>query len=321
VIHDTVLPFRPPNPRAIPLNPRAIPFDAYGGVFNTADGTRVTVYMSSLYVPDASVLQSAADFFDSLYHRAELADVVIYLAPEGEIHFDCVSSQANSCFDASTDTIYLVGTPPSDGTPVEEIAAHEYGHAIAFARRNAWSGDAFRWGPEYWASYWNVCARTYKGTVFPGDEGAYYSLNPGEAWAETGRLLNGGSSNLWGVSFSFFPNSTALRLAKQDILQPWSGNTRYSETGSFRPHRARSRSYRLALPDDGRHASLELFSQGSLRANLYIYSASGRLIARAENPGRYEAIRGSICGGPRLQRVRVSRRSGYGSYTLQANIP
>lgn len=314
VIHDTVLPSRH-------VQRRAIRSAAYGGGFNTADGTRVIVYMSPSYVPNASFLQSVANFFDGLYHGAELAHVVIYLAPESEIHLDCASNQADSCFNAYTDTIYLVGTPPSDGTPVEEIAAHEYGHAIALARGNAWSGDAFRWGPEYWASYENVCARTYGGTAFPGNEGSYYTLNPSEAWAETNRLLNGGSPNLWGVSVSFFPDSTALQLAKRDILQPWNGYTRYAVTGRFRLHQSRSRSYSLQSPDDGRSASIKLVTHGSLRANLYLYdSASGRLVAKAAKPGRYEAVGFGICGGRRA-RVRVYRRSGYGSYTLQANIP
>lgn len=121
--------------------------------------------------------------------------MTIYLAPEDEIHAQCQSYDADSCFDPSTNTINLVGNPPTDGTPVEEIAAHEYGHAITFARLNGW-GLAYNLGPEYWASYENVCARTEQGSAFPGDEGSHYSQNPGEAWADTNGMLNGGSPNL-----------------------------------------------------------------------------------------------------------------------------
>ena len=168
------------------------------------------------------------------------------------------------------------------------------------------------------ASYEDVCARTEEGTAFPGDEGSHYSQNPGEAWADTNRMLNGGSPNLWQFDPGFFPNSTDFRLAKEDILQPWPGNTLYQATGRF-GSQSRSRSLPLILPDDGRHASIKLVAQDTLRANLYLY-AGGALIAKATGPSRSHAIRFSICGG-RHARVRVSRRSGHGSYTVQANIP
>jgi hypothetical protein len=274
--------------------------------------------MSSAYVPDDSVLESVADLFDGFYHGPELADVTIYLAPEDEIHAQCQSNDSDSCFDPSTDTIYLVGTPPSDGTPVEEIAAHEYGHAIAFARLNG-SGLAYNFGPEYWASYENVCARTEAGTAFPGDEGAHYSENPGEAWADTNRMLNGGSPSLWQFDLSFFPDSTDFQRAREDILQPWTGNTRYQVTGRFRAHQSPNRSYTLDLPDDGNEANVKLFAHGQLSANVYLY-ANGALVAKATGPRHNKTISFSICGG-RHARIRISRRSGYGSYTLQANIP
>ena len=35
---------------------------------------------------------------------------------------------------------------------------------------------------------------------------------------------------------------------------------------------------------------------------------------------RYKALSFSICGG-RQARIRVERRNGFGTYTLQANIP
>jgi hypothetical protein len=315
VIHDEVLSLSPG------LRARIIPSDAYGGSYNTPDGTQVTVYMSSAYVPDDSVLQSVANLLDGFYHGAELADVTIYLAPEDEIHVDCQSTDADSCFDPSTDTIYLVGTPPSDGTPVEEIAAHEYGHAIAFGRLNPWGAEqlAYNLGPEYWASYEGVCARTQDRTAFPGDEGAHYSENPGEAWADTNRLLNGGSPSLWQFDPSFFPNSTDFRLAKKDILNPWTGNTRYQTIGTFRPYQSASRNYTLTIPDDGPHANIKLFAHGTLTAGFYLYSG-GALIGKATGPSPNKAIRFSICGA-RHARVRVARKSGYGTFTLQANIP
>lgn len=315
-IHDTVLPLRG-RFRARDFTP---PAGSYGGQFSTADGTLVTVYMWPGYVADQSVAQSAADLFDGFYHGAELSSVTIYLAPISEVQADCNSSDADSCFDPSSDTIYLPGNTPPDGTPVEEIAAHEYGHAIAFARHTAF-GIAYNTGPEHWMSYEGVCVRTADGTAFPGDEGAHYSQNPGEAWADTNRILNGGSPSLWQFDQSFYPNSTDLRLARQDILQPWSGNSRYDTTGTFHHGHARNQYVTLVTPDDGRGAIIKLFAHGSLRNNLYLSdAANGQRVGQSHNVGLYQAVPFSICGGRKLK-IRVYRRSGYGRFTLRAYIP
>jgi hypothetical protein len=317
VIHDRMLAFRG-HRRA---RASSLPTGAYGGDFNTADGTGVSVYMSPSYTPDNTVLQSTANLFDGFVHDSELGVVTIYLAPIDEIHAACMSDKADSCIDPSNDTIYLVGQPPADGTPVEEIAAHEYGHAIALARATAWSGSAYNTGPEYWASYENVCRRTVAGTAFPGDEGAHYGQNPGEAWADTNRILNGGSRSIWQFDVGFFPNATDLRLAKQDILQEWNGNDRFDVTGTFHHYRARNQYYTLLTPHDGGDASIKLFTHGSLRANLSVSdAATGAVVGQSRNVGLYQAASFSICGGRRAT-IRVYRRSGYGSFTLRAYVP
>src|SRR5439155_24542812 len=97
------------------------------------------------------------------------------------------SSDADACYDPQSETIVLPGEPPPDATPVEELAAHEYGHHVANNRDNPpW--DAETWGPKRWASYEGVCPRVRNGTAFPGDEGANYDLNPGEGFAESYRV-------------------------------------------------------------------------------------------------------------------------------------
>src|SRR5207244_4852083 len=58
-----------------------------------------------------------------------------------------------------------------------------------------------------------ICARAAHGLAFPGDEGAHYALNPGEAFAETYRMLNVASAVVrWAlVAPSFYPDAGALR--------------------------------------------------------------------------------------------------------------
>src|SRR5438034_7045369 len=81
------------------------------------------------------------------------------------------------------------GVELPDGTSKETVLVHELGHNVAANRDNApWS--AVDWGTKRWATYMNVCARHDAGTAFPGDEADHYLLNPGEAFAETYRLLN-----------------------------------------------------------------------------------------------------------------------------------
>ena len=55
-------------------------------------------------------------------------------------------------------------------------------------------------------------------------------LNPGEAFAETYRVLNEQGSALpqesWTSSRrSLYPDATALSLLEQDVLTPWTANT------------------------------------------------------------------------------------------------
>ena len=314
VIHDRVLAGRR-------IHTRSVPSDAYGGNYDTADGTSVTVYMSSSYQPDDQVLQSVADLFDSFYHGDELGSVTIYLAPEDEIHALCDSEQADSCFEHPDNIIYLVGTPPSDNTPVEELAAHEYGHAIAWARVNPFdsSGTAVNWGPEYWASYENVCNRVQNHTAFPGDEGSNYAQDPGEAWADTNRILNGGQPSLWQFDQRFYPDNTDIKRARQDIQNPWPGNTSGSTTGRFRKHRSGTQRFWLQTSDDGPSFSVKLTTNGPFRADLAMYY-NGRLITQARGSRRTKTVWFSICGA-RSVRFTVRRRTGYGTFRLTSNGP
>lgn len=315
-IHDTVI-------RGRRLGVRAVPADAYGGNYTgSTDGTLVTVYMSSAYQPDDSVLQSWADYFDGLVHGPELYDVTIYLGTIEEVQAACNSHDAIGCFTNDTNTITIPGDPPSDGTPVEEIAAHEYGHAIAYARVNPFdqTGTALTWGPEYWASYEGVCPRTVAGTAFPGDEGSHYAQNPGEAWADTYRMLNGGQSSLWQFDNGFYPSSTDFKYARLDISNPWNGNTRSGGNGGFRRHHAQNTYYKLGTFDDGPGASVNLTTHGSLRANLFMYEPNGRLFKALRGSSRSKTIRFSICGAAYV-RLRVQRQSSYGTFTLTANTP
>jgi hypothetical protein len=198
---------------------------AWGGPITAADGESVTVYISDAYPVDPTVQQAAADFLTQLYHGSELASVTVYLAPLAEVESVC-GPGTGGCY--RRDQVVATGDPLSDGTSAVNVLAHEYGHHVADNRNNGpW--DAVLWGPKRWATAAHVCTREAAGTAFPGDEGNNYRLNPGEAWAETFRLLNY-QKQTWPnwiltdwkiVDQSFYPDAAELTAAKDDVLEPW----------------------------------------------------------------------------------------------------
>ena len=117
-----------------------------------------------------------------------------HVAPLPEVQEFC-EARALGCYGANT--LVSIGDPV-DGVTAEEVMRHEYGHHVAANRQNPpWA--AIDWGTKRWASAADVCTRVAGLTAFPGDEGLYYSQNPGEAFAEAYRVLNevhGGSPQL-----------------------------------------------------------------------------------------------------------------------------
>jgi hypothetical protein len=200
---------------------------AWGGPVTATDGEVVTIFVSDAYPVDPAVQKSAADFLTQLYHGSELSTVTIYLAPLVEVGSAC-GPGAGGCY--SNNRVVATGDPLPDGTSAVNVLAHEYGHHVAANRDNApW--DALDWGPKRWATAARVCSRAAAGSAFPGDEGINYQLNPGEAWAETYRLMNFYKQawpswvlTTWRiVDGSFYPNAAELGAARADVLQPWTG--------------------------------------------------------------------------------------------------
>jgi hypothetical protein len=306
------------GPRALArvAGPRSVPFGAYGGVYTTAAGEQVRVFMSPAFTPDPVVLQHWADFFGSLLHGSELGRLTVYLVPVAEMETIC-SADADSCYSPSDDEMVLAGQPPPDGQPVEEVAAHEYGHHIANHRNNApW--DANDWGPKYWSTNQSVCPNVRSGWAVPGNEGRYYDRNPGEAWAETNRVLNGGA---WGdiVDPAWFPRASDLYWAAQDILHPYRPGGYGTAHARFARHHRRSRFYGLPVDNDG-PITVKLRGTRSLDADLYLTTPNGRRVAHATHTGRGEVLRSTACGTRRL-RLEVYRYRGLGRYRIRVFLP
>ena len=195
-----------------------------GGPTTAATSEIVEVYISDLL--PAETPQKWADFLASLTHGPELADLTVRIATLAEVQQLC-GARALGCY--FRDEMVSLGEALIDGrTTPEEVARHEYGHHVAAHRTNPpWV--AIDWGPKQWASAASICSRVSRGEAFPGNEGRNYAQNPGEAWAETYRLMDerkkGITTATWNIiDQSFFPNEAALQAADRDVLQPWTAN-------------------------------------------------------------------------------------------------
>jgi hypothetical protein len=292
----------------------------WGGVYKASTGDNVTVYASNAYPMDPALGQRWADFLASLVHGSELSKVTVMLSTAGEISRIC-GQDALACYSDRGAMLYAPGEDPSSSLSAEAVITHEYGHHVAANRSNApWS--ALDWGPKRWASSMQVCAATKQGRLYPGAEDPVrYEQNPGEAWAETYRVLNqrrlGLPESPWEiVAQSLYPTPAALTAAEQDVTAPWTTNTTSTLNGAVTPL-SRTRTYTVATPLDGA-MRLTLRTSRSLRVSFDVLSASTR-VAHVSGSGSL-ARSTSVCG-TRAYRVRVTELKGRGAFQLAVSKP
>jgi hypothetical protein len=294
---------------ALALPPAAL---GWGGVYNaSSDGTPIQINVSDSIPVDPALPQKWADYLGSLVHGPELAKLTVTIQPYLLVQRTC-GLFALACYSPSTQTMFITPDGVPDQASPEEVIAHEYGHHISNNRVNPpWNAET--WGTKRWASYENVCARTARGELHPGDESRAYKLNPGEAFAETYRVLNeqklGFPTLGWDlVDHSLFPDATALALLEQDVLQPWTGNTTSTLRGSFGG--GVRRTFSLATPLDG---TMTVSLRGASAFRM-------KLIAGATVVGSGRSISYPICG-ERALALRVERGTGTGAFTVFVSRP
>jgi hypothetical protein len=233
---------------------------------------------------------------ERLVHGSEISTVRLDVTSPAQTAARCGGGE--SCYDIDSATIITSPTPPA-GYTIAEVVAHEYGHHVAASQRNdPWS--AYDWGTKRWASYEGVCQGVAAGQLFPGDQGAHYSADPGEAFADAYRILNGGR----GVSpfdRRLAPDARALSLLRRDIEHPWRGPRVLHRTGAG-PSRVS-----IDTPLDG---TLTVTAAG--RRLRILDPANGRVLAA----GRSRA-RARVCGQENVS-IAVS---GRGRFALRVARP
>lgn len=290
-----------------------------GGAYTTHTGERVTVFVSPAYAEAEAIGLRWANFIASLLHGSELALVRAHVAPLPEVEEFC-EARVLGCY--GSNTLVSIGEPADDVT-AEEVMRHEYGHHVAANRLNPpWA--AIDWGTKRWASAADVCSRVAEQTAFPGDEGLYYSHNPGEAFAEAYRVLNevrnGGRRFSWTLADpSFWPDERELDAIEEDVLRPWTPSAQRRVAGRFRGA-TRTWTHAIATPLDG---DLELSLRMPLGAGhtLELLDSRGVVVARGLWSGSgVRSLRYRICG-QRGVRVRVGRAGGEPRFQVRVNVP
>jgi hypothetical protein len=297
---------------------------SWGGEITAANGETVNVLISDAYPVDPAIPQATADLLTQLYHGSELSQVSVYIAPLAEVQKLC-GAESGGCY--AGNQIVTTGDPLPDGTSAANVLVHEYGHHVASNRDNTpW--DALDWGPKRWDTAAHICSRVEQGTAFPGDEGAHYELNPGEAWAETYRVLNY-QKQAWAnwiltdwriVDRSFYPDAAELAAAKADVLQPWAGPHRTTWSARLRrvapkgkPIKVARRRRALATPLDGEVEVTMLHAPAG--TTMWLTTPSGNVIA---GPAHY-ALRTTVCARRKVLLLVRGKRPG--SFAVSARTP
>jgi hypothetical protein len=295
----------------------------WGGRYTIPTGEAVTVYLSDAYPQDAANAQRWANFLGTLVHGSELGQVTAYFAPLDEVQGVC-GEQALACYSPDRSLLVAPGEAPASDITAEAVLTHEYGHHVAAHRVNPpWA--AVDYGTKRWASYVQVCRRTRAGELHPGAEDVpNYRSNPGEAFAESYRLLNQRKAGLvetpWDVvSRSLYPTQAALALLEQDVTDPWTKRAKTAYRGSLGGS-SRARSYAIATGLDGT-LRLDVRASARLSLRLRLATAAGSKVAdRSIAAGRSSTVETTVCG-QKSYRVRVTRVRGAGAFTLTVTRP
>jgi hypothetical protein len=307
---------RPLSPAAA-RNALAAEPGSFDGRYPTGDGHTVRVILSEFFARDPAVPQSVATFMGRLVHGSELDRVTVFLAPQEEIALAC-GTGALACY-SQLDNLMLVPAVGPPGISREEIIAHEYGHVVANARNN-FPFPAVSFGTKRWATYEHVCQRVFLGPV-PASPAAAYRQAPGEAFADSYRILNGGNPALWVFVRRYFPNAIALRAIRLDVLRPWFQRPPLRLGGAFTPARAGpTRRFRIATPLDGL-VRVTLTAPPGADYDLQVRMPGGRPpVIRSARPGRVDRLRALACGS-RVVFVTVRRTRGFGRFRLSVSRP
>ena len=291
------------------------------------DGSGMTVAISVTEACeqscDAAEPQAIANFLGTLIHGSEMELLTVQLDAPFQIDYDC-GYGADACYYPGESKIVLSGdaSPSTDGASREFVLAHEYGHHVANHRPSpAPFPAAIDWGPPHWATVESVCRRARAGTVFPGNEGAHYFSDPGEAFAESFARLRFPDAEVgWSYMPALKPDAAAFQAIREDTLEPWLGRSSFLLAGRVPPRQAGAAVRSLRTPLDG-EVSLRP-THVRRRYRLSLLGPSGRVLRSTQrNLSFRHRLNFTVCGQHSLRlQLRSTRSTGEG-FKLQVQRP
>jgi hypothetical protein len=160
----------------------------------------------------------------ALPHGAEMNRLRVHIADLGNLYRFC-GQGSTACYYPADETMVISGDPvnQNNGMPQAMVIAHEYGHHIE-ANRSLPGWNASNLGGRHWATYEHVCEGVSAGRLFPGDQGAHYWDNPGEAFAQAYATMLYPGVVPWWWSFAE-PDDGAFAAIRDDVSDPSRGTT------------------------------------------------------------------------------------------------
>jgi len=308
-IHDTVIQGR------AGVAARAAEVRAPVHYYNTADGNRVQVAVSTSYPPNAAADEKLVEFLGSRLHGSELGGLSVYVGTPTEIERLCGGAGAVACYSPDESRMYVPGEDVGD-IPVEYPLTHEYGHHIATWRSNdPW--EAVDWGAKYWASAVRVCSYVEKGKLFPGDQGRHYRDDPGEGFADSYAHLHYPDVP-WRYSAFMRPGQAEFAAIRRDVLHPWSGPRTRTFRARLGPGRE-TRTFRLRMRLDG-DVTLGLAASRGMKTSIH---AETRGFALDSTLRGGQSVGLEWCRHSPVEQVTltVRRRAGAGPFALTVRYP
>jgi hypothetical protein len=265
--------------------------------------------------------QAIADFLGTLIHGNEMSSLRVDLVTPAEIAVRCAPG-ASACYFIGQDRMVISGNDEAapDGASRDFIVAHEYGHHVAEHRMNPPFEPTIAWGTKRWASHERVCQGARRGLYFPGNEGARYFENPGEAFAEAFAFNRFPDSPVrWAWAGSLRPNAAAFRALRRDTLRPWTRRVRFAVDDRLpRSRKGVRRTFRTPL--DG-IVTVRLRGPARANFNLALRDRAGRLLRASRRAGSRERLTYLICGQARVRAVVSRAGRGGGRFELIVRRP
>jgi hypothetical protein len=297
--------------------------DASAPEYAVPGGGSVNVQVDPAYA-GTGALERVLDALGRTVHGPEMNSLSVHIADQANLNRLC-GQGGTACYYASSQTMVVSGSPinTNNQMPQDMVITHEYGHHIEANRTYpGWSASDL--GGRHWATYERVCEGVGTGRLFPGDQGAHYWENPGEAFAQAYAEMHYPHLVPWWWSFAE-PDRGAFAAIRADVADTSPGRT-VMWTRTLAPGSPRARTT-LNTSLDGPIA-VKLRHPRRARFDLELRSADGKLLSRGRtaraakggSKGTVSQLRYSSCGS-RSFTLEVRRRAGTGKFKAKILRP